>query len=40
MYTRPSKPEIVWSELVDQRLDMTEVNATWLVEYKKKHGLM
>jgi len=33
------KPEIVWPELIDQRLDMTAVNKTWLDEYKKEHGL-
>ena len=33
------KSEIVWPELVDQRLDMTAVNARWLNEYKKEQGL-
>ena len=33
------KPEMVWPELIEQRLDMTEVNATWLNDYKKKYGL-
>ena len=33
------KPEIVWKELADQRLDMTEVNKTWLDDYKKKYKL-
>jgi hypothetical protein len=33
------KPEIVWKELVDQRLDMSEVNKRWLDEYKKKYNL-
>ena len=33
------KPEIVWPELINQRLDMTEVNKRWLDEYKKEHGL-
>ena len=33
------KPEIIWQELVNQRLDMTEVNKRWLDEYKKEHGL-
>ena len=33
------KPEIVWPELIDQRLDMTEVNKGWLDEYKKEWGL-
>ena len=33
------KDEIVWPELVNQRLDMTDVNASWLGEYKKKHGV-
>jgi hypothetical protein len=33
------KPEIVWQELVDQRLDMTEVNKSWLEDYKKKYNL-
>ena len=33
------KPEIVWPELINQRLDMTEVNKTWLDDYKKEHGL-
>ena len=28
-----------WQELVNQRLDMTEVNKRWLDEYKKEHGL-
>ncbi len=36
---RTRKDEIVWSELVDQRLDMIEVNSTWLEDYKKEHGL-
>jgi len=33
------KPEIVWPELINQRLDMTDVNKGWLDEYKKEHGL-
>ena len=33
------KPEIVWPELIDQRLDMTEVNKTWLDDYKKKYNV-
>ena len=33
------KPEIIWKELVDQRLDMTEVNKTWLDDYKKKYNI-
>jgi ribonuclease Z len=33
------KPEIIWKELVDQRLDMTEVNKSWLDDYKKKHNI-
>ena len=33
------KPEIVWKELVDQRLDMSEANKRWLDEYKKKSNL-
>jgi hypothetical protein len=33
------KPEIIWQELVDQRLDMTEVNESWLGPYKKKYNL-
>ena len=33
------KSEIIWQELVSQRLDMTEVNKTWLDAYKKEHGL-
>ena len=33
------KPEIVWPELINQRLDMTEVNRRWLDEYKKEQGL-
>jgi ribonuclease Z len=33
------KPEIVWEELVKQRLDMTEVNKRWLDTYKKKYNL-
>ena len=33
------KSEIVWQELVDQRLDMTDVNKRWLDEYEKEHGL-
>jgi ribonuclease Z len=36
---RSRKPEIVWKELVDQRLDMTDVNKGWLEEYMKEHGL-
>lgn len=31
--------EIKWKELIDQRLDMTEVNKTWLDDYKKRMGL-
>ena len=33
------KPEIVWPELINQRLDMSEVDKGWLEPYKKKHGL-
>ncbi len=33
------KPEIVWPELINQRLDMTEVNKTWLDEDEKKYNL-
>jgi hypothetical protein len=33
------KPEIVWKELVDQRLDMTEVNKEWLDDYKTKYDI-
>ena len=33
------KPEIIWKELVDQRIDMTEVNKTWLDDYKKKYNI-
>ena len=33
------KDEIVWPELVKQRLDMTKVNKRWLDEYKKEQGL-
>ena len=33
------KPEIVWPELINQRMDMTDVNKRWLDEYKKEHGL-
>ncbi len=36
---RSRKPETVWPELVNQRLDMTEVNKRWLDEYKKEQGL-
>ncbi len=36
---RSRKSEIIWQELVDQRLDMTEVNKRWLDEYKKEQGL-
>ncbi len=36
---RSRKAESVWPELVNQRLDMTEVNKQWLDEYKKEHGL-
>ena len=36
---RTRKPEIVWKELVNQRLDMSEVNKRWLDEYKKKYNL-
>ena len=33
------KPEIIWKELVDQRIDMSEVNKTWLDDYKKKYNV-
>jgi hypothetical protein len=33
------KDEIIWSELVEQRLDVSDSNARWLAEFKKKHGL-
>jgi len=33
------KPETVWPEFVEQRLDMTEVNRRWLDGYKKEQGL-
>jgi ribonuclease Z len=33
------KPETVWPELIDQRIDMTEVNNSWLIDYKKKYNL-
>jgi len=33
------KSEIVWPELINQRLDMTDVNKGWLEPYKKKYGL-
>ena len=36
---RSRKSEIVWKELVDQRLDMTDVNKEWLEKYMKKYGL-
>jgi hypothetical protein len=34
-----SHPEIDWPELINQRLDMTEVNKRWLDEFKREHGL-
>ena len=33
------KKEIVWPELFTQRIDMTEVDKTWLDDYKKKYNL-
>ena len=33
------KPEIIWPELVNQRLDMTGVDKRWLEEYKKEQGI-
>jgi len=33
------KSEIVWPELVNQRIDMTDVNNSWLIDYKKKYNL-
>lgn len=33
------KSEIVWPELIDQRIDMSDVNSSWLPAYKKKYGL-
>jgi hypothetical protein len=33
------KPEIIWPELINQRLDMTDVNKKWLDAYKKKYNL-
>ncbi len=33
------RKDFVWQELVDQRLDMTDVNKSWLEEYMKVHGL-
>lgn len=33
------KNEIVWPELFTQRIDMTEVDKTWLDDYKKKYNL-
>ena len=33
------KDEIIWPELVKQRLDMTDVNKAWIDEYKKRFGL-
>jgi len=33
------KQEIVWPELFTQRIDMTEVDKTWLDDYKKKYNL-
>ena len=29
----------IWPELIDQRLDMSEVNDRWLTEYKKKYNV-
>ena len=31
--------EIKWSELVDQRIDMTETNEEWLAKFKKAYDL-
>ena len=36
---RTRKDETVWPELVNQRIDMTEVNKTWLDDYKIKYNL-
>jgi hypothetical protein len=33
------KPETIWPELVNQRLDMTDVDKRWLEEYKKEQGV-
>jgi ribonuclease Z len=33
------KPETIWKELVDQRLDMTQVNKTWLDDFEKKYNV-
>ncbi len=33
------KDEIAWRELIDQCIDMSDVNNTWLLENKKKHVL-
>jgi ribonuclease Z len=33
------KPEIIWKELVDQRLDVSDANESWLKDYKKKYNL-
>ncbi len=36
---RSRKPETIWPELVNQRLDITEVNKRWLDAYKAKHDI-
>ena len=33
------KSEMVWPELINQRMDVSDVNKRWLDEYKKEHGL-
>jgi hypothetical protein len=33
------KSETIWKELVDQRLDMSEVNKTWLDDFEKKYNV-
>ena len=33
------KDEIVWPELVNQRMDVTDANERWLAEFKRMHDL-
>lgn len=36
---RTREDETKWQELINQRIDMSEVNKSWLDDYKKKWGL-
>ncbi len=33
------KDEIVWPELINERMDVTDANERWLAEFKTKHGV-